>query len=325
MRFSDAFREGYTLMKRNWQLVVIKLAVAIINIFLFLFLVLLPVIIAVIVTGIDLSSFAETADIRYSALFDQLTSYIALFAIGAIFFLVYLLIVTTIAIYIYGASSGIIANSVRDRSASFSSKAFFAEGKRLFGAFFRYITVYSFVIIPVIIGMVIITASAFFIVDTLHNVHETLSMFLGIFFVLSITAIFLFVLTASLAIFFYGSAYVIFKGEKSFDSIKKAGKYIYDRPSAYWLYCLLILCSLGITIAFLFIGIPLNLIPVIGPLFSIPYQIFVAIVQTYVGYFIISVIFLYFYRTEMVSGEPATVLNHTSPEPTPPQPLFPQE
>lgn len=313
MRYAEAFRNGFDLMKRNWQLVAIKLAAVVVNIFLLLFLVVLPLIIAVVMMGIDSSFLAELENIHFSSLLDHVARYFLLIMVGLIFFTVYLSVVTVIAIFLFGASSGIIALSVREPASRFSSRLFFSEGKRLFGPFFRYITVYSLLLIPVIIVMVVVIVAGFAIVHALSGSYETLAVGIGIFLALSITAIFLFIGTASLAVFFYGSAHVVFKGEKSLASIRESVAYLYKNPSAYWLYCLLLICSIGLTAVLVIVGIPLNLIPFFGPLIAIPYQVLSSIVQTFFGYFITAAVFLYFFRTGMVSAAQATGQNYTSP------------
>lgn len=313
MRYTDAFREGFGLMKRNWQLVAIKLAAVIVNIFLLFFLVIVPLIIAIIVMGIDLSSLVDPENLQFSFFIDHAAGYLLLFAIGFAFLMIYLLVVSLIAIFLFGASSGIIARAVRDPLSRFSSKLFFSEGKRLFGPFFKYITVISLLLIPLIVVMGIVIFAAFSIVNTLRGFHETLAAAIGIFLILSIAALSLFVTTASLAIFFYGAARIVFKEEKSFTSIKKSAIYLYDHPSAYWFYCLLLLCSVALAAVLIIIGIPLNLIPFLGPLLSIPYQVLSSIVQTFFGYFITAAVFFYFFRTAIVSAAQATGQNNISP------------
>lgn len=318
MRLSDAFREGFTVINRNWQLIAIQVIAIIITLIGFIFVVILPVIIAIFVLGVDLTLFTNI-EAMPDSFSEFVTKYFLLFVVASAFFLVYLLLVTVVTIFLFGASSGIIAESVKNSEEKFSLRRFFAEGKRLFFPMVRYLTAAGFILLLLALVIALIFIGLFALYDSVKSMHMPVGLFIGLFLVLSIIAVTLFLVTASLAAFFYGTAILIFREKTALASFKEAALFLYHKQNAYWLYCLLFGGSILLSLLIMLAGIPLGALPVIGPFFSIPYQIFSVIIQTYFSFFITASLFTYYYHVAVSIGTPSTPVTHTS-LPEPPRP-----
>lgn len=298
MKYIDAFKEGFGLINRNWQLVAIQTVVLIINCLGFFFVVALPIIIAVIMTGTEIENFPDIRELPH-AFSRYLTEYFVLFLVGLFFLLVYIVVVSILAIFMYAGSSGVIAHGIRNPLEKFSLKRFFSEGKRLFFPILWYLTVVGLLLTVLFLIGVLVFASIVFFVDYFKEMDTTLGLFVGMFLMLFSAATALFVITFALAATFYGTGVLIFKGAGAFASIKEAVACLYGNPSAYWLYCILFVGSVAVSLLLMLAGIPFNMIPLVGPILSLPYQLFVYVVQSYFGFFIIAVIFLYYFRSEI--------------------------
>src|SRR5574340_882120 len=134
MTYSDAIKGGFRIINRNWQLVAVQAGMMIANCIGFFVVVGIPLGIAFVVFGLDLTGLADTRDIigifrDPSAL---LTKYMGLVLIVLTSILFYIAIVTTVGIFVFGGSAGIIGRAVSDPSRKFSMKLFFAEARKIF-------------------------------------------------------------------------------------------------------------------------------------------------------------------------------------------------
>ncbi len=301
MTYVNAFKEGFHLINRNWQLVGIQVLVMVVNCISFFVVVALPVGIIAVAIGMDIEGLSNFEDLTHN-LGSYLADYMVLIMIGIFFVLIYLLVISVLSIYIYGASSGVIAYSINNPSEKFSLKRFFGEGKRLFWPMFRYIAVVLLVINALLIIVMAIFILMVFISEFLKGFESNMAVFISIFLMLLSISVMLFAVTFGLAVTFYGTAILVFHGKGAFTSLKEAIIYIYKKQSAYWFYCILLGGSVVAAVILMLMGLPFSEIPVVGTLLAIPYQFFTYVVQSYLGLLVMAVIFKY-YASGFIAGE----------------------
>ena len=108
---------------------------------------------------------------------------------------------------------------------------------------------------------------------------------------------------SSIALTLYGTAVIVLKGTGPWQATKDTIKYLYRNPAALWLYCLIFGGYVLATFFLVLLGTPFSLIPIIGAIIAIPYQIFSYAVQSYLGLVIVAVIFIYYFSTEVKPSE----------------------
>ncbi|UCG77977.1 MAG: hypothetical protein JSV21_10490 [Nitrospirota bacterium] len=313
MTYRSAIKEGFRLINSNWQLVVVKFVAMIINVLLLFVLFLLPVIISVAVIGIDTEPFQDMRSIPEN-LSTIVSNYLVLFIIAAFFLLVYLLVASVISIYVYGASAGIIADSIRSASEKFSMRRFFRSGKELFMPVFGFLAVVLLLVIVVMLIVLLITIALAAFVDYLGQFESGMSTFISMFLILLSIALMLFLITFSLAVIFYGSAVLVLDRKGAFESTREAVSYLYRRPAAYWLYCILLGCIILTSVVLTLIGFAFSEIPVVGAIMYIPFQFFTSVAQSYIGLIVLAAVFIY-YRSERLSADLSSgSMNTSSPE-----------
>jgi hypothetical protein len=301
MTYVNAFKEGFHLINRNWQLVGIQVLVMVVNCIGFFVVVALPIGIIAVAIGMDLEGLSNIEDLARN-LVSYLADYMVLIMIGIFFLLIYLLLISVLSIYIYGASSGVIAYSIHNPTEKFSLKRFFSEGKRLFWPMFRYIAAILLVINAILIFITVIFLLMAVVADFLRGAESNIAVFISIFLILLAISIMLLAVTFGLAVTFYGTAILVFHGKGAFASLKEAIIYIYRKQSAYWFYCILLGGSIVAALILMLMGLPFSEIPVIGVLLAIPYQFFTYVVQSYLGLLLMSVIFAYYAGGAIAAG-----------------------
>ena len=108
---------------------------------------------------------------------------------------------------------------------------------------------------------------------------------------------------SSIALTLYGTAAIVLKGTGPWQATKDTIKYLYRNPAALWLYCLIFGGYVLATFLLVLLGTPFSLIPLIGAIIAIPYQIVSYALQSYLGLVIVAVIFIYYYSTEVKPSE----------------------
>jgi hypothetical protein len=318
MTYSEALKSGFRLVNSRWQLVAIQAAMMLFNCMAFFIMVGIPLGIAFIIFGLDLTGLTEMKDFigvfRNPA--ELLSKYFGLVLIVVSSFLFYILMVTTLGLYVFGGSVSVIGRSILDPSSKFSMRAFFSEARKFFFPIMWYSLVVGliFIVIAFILGLFGGGIAA--VVSTARSQDSTLALFLGIFFSLILILIGVSLILGALAVTVYGIAVLFFRGEGAMRSFKGGFKFVWDHQNAFWLYSLLLTGYVIVSFIVMLIVYPFNLIPIIGTIISIPFQIMSYIIQGYLGLVIVAVVFNYYFEMEIKKTlpPPAETTVETTPE-----------
>jgi hypothetical protein len=304
MTYVEAIKSGFNLINERWQLVAIQAGMMIANCIGFFVIVGIPLGIAFVLFGLDLTGLAESRniiDVLRNPL-ELLSKYMGFVIIIVLSFLVYLLIATIIGIYVFGGSIGIIGRGIQEPSLKFGIRSFFREAKRLFFPlmWFSLVMGLIFIVIAFILGLFGGGIAA--LVQVLKSQDSTLGLFIGIFLALLLALFAIGMILIALAVAVYGIAALFFKGTGAFRSVRESALFLWDNQNAFWLYMLLFMAYILASFVFMLISYPFNLIPIIGTIISFPLQLVLYIVQSYLGLVIIATIFIYYSSFEFGNG-----------------------
>lgn len=303
MTYIEAIKDGFRLINKNWQLVLVQLGMVIISSLGFFIIVGIPLAIAFIMFGIDLTGLADIKDIFriLKEPSDIISRYLGLFLIIIASFLLYIILIALFGIYIFGGSVGVLGRSLRDRTLRFSMHTFFDEAKKLFLRLFGFTAVIGILVIAAAFILGILGGSIAALVSFAQSQDSTLSLFLGTFFSLILIIILLIFILGILSITLYGVASLFFKDTGPLKSLREATHYLARHPNAFWLYTILFGGYLLASFLLILFGYPFTFIPVIGTILSFPYQIISYVFQTYLGLAVIATVLTYYYSTEIPS------------------------
>ncbi len=301
MTYSNAIKSGFKLVNSRWQLVAVQAGMMLFNCMAFFIMVGIPLGIAFIIFGLDLTGLTEIKD--FVGIFrnpaELLSKYFTLVMIVISSFLFYILLVTTLGLYVFAGSAGFIGRSILDPSFKFSLRAFFGEARKFFFPIMWYSLVVGFVFIVIAFVLGLFGGGIAAVVSTAKSQDSTLALFLGIFFSLILILIGLSLILGALAVTVYGVAVLYFKGEGAVRSFRGGFKFVWDHQNAFWLYVLLLMGYVIVSFIVMLVVYPFNLIPIIGTIISIPFQIISYVVQGYLGLVILAVVYNYFFEMEI--------------------------
>jgi len=303
MSYIDAIKNGFRVIHRNWQLVLVQLGMMIISFLGFFIIVGIPLAVAFIVFGIDLTGLIEIKDLlRVFRDPSQIVSrYFGLFLIVITSLLLYIIMAASFGMYVFGGSVGVIGRALQDMTMKFSMRTFFHEAKRLFIRLFGFTAVISILLILAAFILGILGGGIAALVSFAKTQDSTLALFLGTFFLLILIILALTFILGILSMTLYGVAALFFKDTGPVKSLREAINYLMRHPNALWLYAMLFGGYVFISFFLILFRSPFELIPVIGIILSFPFQLISYAIQTYVGLVIIAILFAYYYSTEIFS------------------------
>lgn len=303
MSYIDAIKNGFRVINRNWQLVLVQLGMMIISFLGFFIIVGIPLAVAFIIFGIDLTGLIEIKDLlRVFRDPSQIVSrYFGLFLIVITSLLLYIIMAASFGMYVFGGSVGVIGRALQDMTMKFSMRTFFHEAKRLFIRLFGFTAVISILLILAAFILGILGGGIAALVSFAKTQDSTLALFLGTFFLLILIILALTFILGILSMTLYGVAALFFKDIGPVKSLREAINYLMRHPNALWLYAMLFGGYVFISFFLILFRSPFELIPVIGIILSFPFQLISYAIQTYVGLVIIAILFAYYYSTEIFS------------------------
>lgn len=313
MTFTEAIKDGFRVMNRNWQLVLIQVGMAVVSGLGFFIVVGIPLAIAFILFGIDLTELTDVRDVFriFKGPSEILSKYLGIFLIVVSSFFLYLIMVTTIGLYVFAGSVGVLGKAIKDSAAKFNMHLFFREAKRLFFRLLVFTTVIGTIFIIAAFSLGILGGGIAALVSFAQSQDSTLALFFGIFFSLILIIISIILILGILSVTLYGIASLCFKDTGPLKSIKEATHYLMKYSNAFWLYVILFGGYLIASFLLILLSYPFTFLPIIGPIFSFPFHLFSYAFETYLGLGIIATILTYYYSTEIFTPP---VTDNTPPQ-----------
>jgi hypothetical protein len=309
MPYISTIKEGVKTVNKNWQLVFVQFASMVLSCISFFAIVGIPIAVAFIMFGLDFTEILRLEDFlsafRGSA--ELLNKYFAMAIVLILSLLVYVAFIAVVWVFTIGGTIGIISKTISGNQVKFGIKAFFEEGKSLFMrvVFFSGMVSSIFIVLAFILGIMGGIASS--IIETAKTYEAALALFLGVFFSLIFIAAGLLLIIVTLSIAIYGIAHIAFNKTKPFIALKETAQYLYEHPSAVLFYGILISGYIITGFFVILIGSPFTLIPIIGPILTLPYQLVTYAVQSYISLVMFASVFHYYYNTvcnSRICGQP---------------------
>ncbi|GER93304.1 hypothetical protein A45J_1041 [hot springs metagenome] len=299
MSYIATIKEGIQTVHKNYQLVIIQFASMLLSCIGFFTIVGIPIAIAFIMFGLDLTEILRIKDIvsAFKGSAELLNKYFAMAIVIILSLLIYVAFIIALWIFTISGTIGVLRDSIIDADFKFKLKTFLREGRNFFSPvfFFSAMIGIAFIFLAFMLGLLGGGTSA--IIEMAKAQEATLALFLGVFFSLIILSVGIFLIIVTLSITTYGIAHLSFQRSNTIETIKNTVRYIYSRPSSMGFYAILLIGYMVVGFLVILIGSPFTLIPIIGPILSLPYQLVTYVIQGYVSLVMLSSIFHYYYKT----------------------------
>ncbi len=299
MTFTDSVKEGFDVINRRWQLVLIRVVASIVNLAAFFVIVGIPLFIAIMVAGVEFAT--ASAGEFLSSLKDAFArGYIWIAALVLASILLYALFAAFVWMYVVAGSMGMIARTLENRKEPFKLKIFYLEARRHFKQLANFYFLLGAFVLGAFIVLGVAVGGAVYLSDSLKAVNAFLGILLEFFLNLFIALGGLLTIYGSLTVGAYGAGIVIMDSEPAWPSIKKSLGFLASHPWGFWGYSFL-LTAYGVASFLLFvIGYPFRIIPIIGMIVILPYQLASYALERYLGLSLVGSAFSYYLRNTRI-------------------------
>ncbi|MEO5358680.1 MAG: hypothetical protein H7844_15475 [Nitrospirae bacterium YQR-1] len=315
MTFSDAIKTGINTVNKNWMLVIINTITMMVSMVGFAIIVIVPVVVLLLIIGADsVHSFENLDPQQLFALFD--TKYLGLALFFGVLVAIYSVFVMAAMLFLYGASSGIIAKSISNNEFVFSFNSFMSEGKRLFTPMLGFTSLTGFLAI-VILAVVVAVFFIFSYFSYSGDVTAGLAVtFIKYLFVLIMVTVAFFMFNCTLALTFYGSAALAFNNVRIIAALKDSFRVMVEAPITFWFFLFTMFLLFSVKMLLMLITILMSAIPLIGVVFGFTLNLAMPVIFIYLTYIFMASLFAYYYdkaafKTDTVNDE--TLIEHQIP------------
>jgi len=317
MGILSVWNEAIATVHRNWQLVAMQLLFMFSTFCCLFFFVIIPIGIAFVFFGIDLTALFDAREISdVLTVFHQtgglLPKYFGVAIMVMFGLLLHLSSFIVLSVVNFGGTVGMLVQGMLDQTFRFSFSEFVHEGKQLFGSIFIYSNLIGIMIFIPIFFMGIVRDGATLLTDIAARQDATFAHFLNTFFMLLLLCIGLFVFLVFGAMAFYGFAEIARHRAKPFRAMSAVFHYLISRPSAS-AYFTLVSCAFfgALSVLFLFVYL-LSFIPMIGSFFSV---VIYHIGMAYATVLMFAAVCQYYIQTtDGGTALPSTFASDTSPQ-----------
>ncbi len=302
MSFWESAKEGFGLVNRNWQLVIVRVLASLVNLIGFFIIVGIPAAAAIIFLGTEfVTSDPQAFLLGIKGAFSGGYAAIAVLMVGSI--LVYLTFASFLWMYVLAGASGTLGRGIKEVPSRFRLKDFLRQAKSLF---FPFMGLYAIVGIGMMLAFIIVglaTGGAYYIAEVLRDRAGLIAPIIGAGLSLFTFAMGVLVFFFSLAVGAYGTALIIFEHDKPWQAAKGAVRFMQEKPEGFWGYSLFLL-AYGVVALLLFLfGYPFKLIPIIGSFIVLPYQLFAYAVKCYISLALIGAVLSFYSKVKGVKAE----------------------
>ncbi len=282
--YIESIKEGFIITNRNWQLVLLKAAVIVLNILGFLFFLGIPIIIAIVYMGTDLANLKQVLpEIMSVNPMEVLSKYLGLILLMITSLLLYATFASVLILYAFGGMLGVLNTAITNIQYEFTLSSFFNEAKKLFFPLLWLFSVAFLIITGVVIIFMLTIVLSVFILQGLRSTGSTFSVFITSFFSLLIIFLSTVMGLASVVYTVYAAVALIVEKKGVGESFTLAWNFIKNRPSAFFFYIFLVFSMFSVNIVLTLLGEILFLFPPSGFVLAIPYYLAVYGVQLYLG------------------------------------------
>jgi|WetSurMetagenome_2_1015567.scaffolds.fasta_scaffold00214_25 hypothetical protein len=322
MSYIPIIKEGIHAANRNWQLILILFSSMFLGFFSWLFIVGIPLAIAFVIFGVDLTEMLRQPDLIsiFRMAGEMLSKSLPIVVFVVLSFVIYAAFLIAMSVFVVSGTIGILAKSIQNGQL-FSLKLFWSEAKRLFfpvliyaniaGLGFTFFTMTMGVLSEIVNQMVLFLDAAWPVIGAFINV------FFGL--VLGATGIFAFLVLMGISL--YGFGYLAYFRPRPFKCLKQMVIYMYKTPSS----MLMLFIVMGCFFIVLFTISMISIFSASMPLLALPFNFISQAALWYAIIVMVATLFLFYYRTGYQASLPATRpdqdtsrTQNVQPDPTPP-------
>ncbi len=293
---TECLREGFSLANKNLQIVILRIAVTIINLFGFALFLGIPLIAAVVYLGMDLANIKDLLPFIMRSPFEFVSRYFGLVFFVGVGLIFSLLFSSLFFIYTLGGMLGVLKNSAINIQYRFSLSSFFKEANKNFSGLFWLISITFSLFILIAIAVIMFGGIITVIAQAFTGTATSMEVFFSSFVLISILVFSAIIFFAWFIFIVYSVVALVIEGSGAMESIKKTFVFLKNKPGAFLLYIsLLFLIMLTNIILFVF-KVSFGMVPGIAPFLGFFMAFFNLFFHSYIAVVMWSSLIVYYVK-----------------------------
>lgn len=316
--FVESLKTGFSAATRTWQAVLVQLVAGVIYGLGFVVIVVLPALLIVAsVIGMNLQGLESLAASGPEEILAFILEHVLAVVLLAGIFLLYLLIVTTAALFVFGGTLGVVARAALQTGYRFTLRSFMDEARRYFWRILWLAGLIGLVAMGVGVVLILFAAVGVALLSPLASAGTTAGKFAAIFTGLVGASAFLAGMITFAAWSSWSFVALAARDLKVMEAASQGLHMVVRVPASNLMYLgatgLYLLTAFGVSLMLFAFG----LIPIVGILILIPGQILYYVLQRFMGLWLFGAFFHYdrmVWKTEPKEELPPEKVIGFSPE-----------
>ena len=275
----ESIKQGIRMAHKNWQVILVRMFVGIVNLILFFIIVGIPIAVGIFSLGFDITHAKDMLPSIVENPVEIISKYFGFVILIFVSIIIYVTIASALVLYVFGGMLGVLGNTVVDEQYKFSLSSFFAKAKKFLFPLLSLFSLASLAIFAILIVFGITAGILISIVSTYGGLAKTVSVFAAYFLsLLGIT-----IILGGIIFTAYSAISLVVENDRVIASFENAWKFIKINPMAF-VFCILVFMGIiAANFILIALGASLSAHPMTGFLFIIPQRFLSYIVQSYLG------------------------------------------
>jgi hypothetical protein len=293
----ECIKEGFILTHKNWQLVLLRMIVALINIMVFFIFIGLPIFITITYLDMDITHAKELLPYLFKNPLEFISRYLGLVFLIAVAFIFYLVFSSLLFLYALSGILGVLKDSAVNIQYRFNLSSFFKGAKKYFFPLFWLICLLLPGFIIMFIIFIVSGGIGVTVLQTLVGTGTRIGMFFNLFFILSIIVFGTILLLTAIVFIVYSVMVSVIEEKGVLGSIKRTFNFLKDKPVAFLFYIILLIAIITANLLLFIIETPFNMIPVMKPLINVAFYLINTIFQSYLSIVLWSSLLVFYIKS----------------------------
>lgn len=271
--FVESIKKGIDNAVRNWPAVLVQMGAMFIYGMGFVIMVLFPLLIVIgAVSGMNIQGLENIAS-GHENIGDLIVNNVLAVLVTLITITLYILVISTLAFYIFAGLLGVVGKASADPSYKFGFTSFLQEGRRLFWRVMWLVFLLSLVFLVVFAAIGVMGLLGYMALSPYYSSESLAAKFLAIFITLLALSGALLVFVLFIAWSSYALVAMVSRDLKAVAAFREGFDFMKREPRSLAVFLgaggLYLMASLSVTL----MVFPISLIPIIGLFLSIPAQV----------------------------------------------------
>lgn len=278
----ECIKEGFALVNRNLQLVVIRIVFSVINLVSLSVFLGVPMLVAIMYLGLDLAQARELIPFLLKNPLEFVYKYLGLIFLFFASVIFYMIFMSLLFLYVLSGTVGVLKNAAVNVQYRFSLSSFFKEARMNFSRLFWLVSLVLLIVIVLFLALMVSGGIFAGIVQAVTESESTIETFLTSFAMLTIATFGILIVLSGLIVTVYSVVTSVVEAKGVRDALGKTFALFKEKPQALLVYLILFAGIILASSIFYGLQVTISFLPFMAPLLYVMNAFFHGYAATFV-------------------------------------------